>query len=733
MVRDQQRLGLRQLRREEAESDGDGDEERARKGVAAGSSLGHRVDPRELEPGEYVVHKKVGVGKFACISAEDGVDYVFIQYADAMAKLAVDQAARMLYRYNLPHEKKKPRNLSKLNDPSTWEKRRLKGKLAVQKMVVNLMELYLQRMRQSRPPYPKPVAMDEFAAEFPYEPTPDQCQKSCSYPFTDTEDRQTDTLMFDAMCVFATLDPVQHRMAFIDVEKDLTERETPMDRLICGDVGFGKTEVAMRAIFIVVSAGHQAMVLAPTIILAKQHYDVMTERFGNYPDIKVAIFSGAQTKEEKDELITKIKNGNLHIIVGTHALLTERMAYNNLGLLVVDEEQKFGVQQKEKIASYKASIDVLTLSATPIPRTLYLALTGFRDASLMSTPPPARVAVKTYVSAFSKERALSAINFELQRGGQVFYVVPRIKAIDDVLQFLKESLPDVPIAVAHGKKMSKNIQLAMEKFASGEVKILVCTHIIESGIDIANANTVIVQFAELFGLAQLYQLRGRVGRSGREGFAYLFYTDKSLLSRVATDRLGAIEEHSELGQGFHVAEKDMGIRGFGSLFGDQQSGDVANVGIDLFFDMLFDSLSKVDQFCLVPVPYKDVQLDINISPHLSSEYISYLENPVELLNEAAKAAEKDLWTLIQFTEDLRRRYGKEPRDMELLLKKLYVRRMAADLGISRIYPSGKTIFMKTNMNKKAELLVSLPDTLLLNWLFHCLADCYAVIPALVKY
>ncbi|TKW01089.2 hypothetical protein SEVIR_8G150600v4 [Setaria viridis] len=515
----------------------------------------------------------------------------------------------------------------------------------------------------------------------------------------------------------------------------------------------------MRAIFIVISAGYQAMVLAPTIILAKQHYDVMTERFANYPDIKVAIFSGAQTKDEKDDLITKIKNGDLHIIVGTHALLTERMAYSNLGLLVVDEEQKFGVQQKEKIASYKSSIDVLTLSATPIPRTLYLALTGFRDASLMSTPPPERVAVKTYVSAFSKERALSTIKFELQRGGQVFYVVPRIKAIDDVLQFLKDSLPDVPIAVAHGKKMSKNIQFAMEKFARGEVKILVCTHIIESGIDVANANTIIVQFAELFGLAQLYQLRGRVGRSGREGFAYLFYTDKSLLSRVATDRLGAIEEHSELGQGFHVAEKDMGIRGFGSLFGDQQSGDVANVGIDLFFDMLFDSLSKVDQFCLVPVPYKDVQLDINISPHLSSEYISYLENPVELLNEAAKAAEKDLWTLIQFTEDLRRRYGKEPRDMELLLKKLYVRRMAADLGISRVYPSGKTIFMKTNMNKKvfrlmteamtsethrnslsfvgkeikAELLVSLPDTLLLNWLFHCLADCYAVIPALVKY
>ncbi|KAI4996086.1 hypothetical protein ZWY2020_041184 [Hordeum vulgare] len=730
MIREQQRLGLRQLRRDAAEpeyerdvgSNGEDEEEGGgrRKGMAAGSSLGHRVDPRELEPGEYVVHKKVGVGKFVCISGEDGEDYVFIQYADAMAKLAVDQAARMLYRYNLPHEKKRPRNLSKLNDPSAWEKRRLKGKLAVQKMVVNLMELYLQRMRQRRPPYRKPEAMDQFASEFPYEPTPDQNQ------------------------------------AFIDIENDLTERETPMDRLICGDVGFGKTEVAMRAIFIVVSTGYQAMVLAPTVILANQHFDVMSERFSNYPDIKVAIFSGAQSKDEKDELITKITNGHLQIIVGTHALLTERMAYNNLGLLVVDEEQKFGVQQKEKIASLKASIDVLTLSATPIPRTLYLALTGFRDASLMSTPPPERVAVKTYVSAFSRESALSAIKLELKRGGQVFYVVPRIKAIDDVLQFLKDSLPDVPMAIAHGKKVSKNIQLAMEKFSCGEIKILVCTHIIESGIDIPNANTMIVQYAELFGLAQLYQLRGRVGRSGREGFTHLFYTDKSLLSRIAMDRLGAIEEHSDLGQGFHVAEKDMGIRGFGSMFGEQQSGDVANVGVDLFFDMLFDSLSKVDQFRLKPIPYKDVQLDINISPHLSSEYISYLENPVELLNEAAKAAEQDIWNLMQFTEGLRRQYGKEPRDMELLLKKLYVRRMAADLGISRIYPSGKMIIMKTNMNRKvyrlmeetmacethrnslsftgkeikAELLVNLPDTLLLNWLFHCLADCYAIMPAL---
>ncbi|KAK3412915.1 hypothetical protein EUGRSUZ_I01574 [Eucalyptus grandis] len=674
-VKEQQQRGLQKLK-----GDGHG----------KGGTFSYKVDPYTLRSGDYVVHKKVGIGRFVGIKFDVPkgstvpIEYVFMEYADGMAKLPVRQASRMLYRYNLPNETKRPKTLSKLSDTSAWERRKTKGKVAIQKMVVDLMELYLHRLKQRRPPYPKSPDMADFTAQFPYEPTPDQ------------------------------------KKAFIDVERDLNERETPMDRLICGDVGFGKTEVALRAIFCVVLAGKQAMVLAPTIVLAKQHFDVISERFSQYPNIRIGLLSRFQTRSEKEEYLSMIKNGHLDIIVGTHSLLGSRVVYNNLGLLVVDEEQRFGVKQKEKIASFKTSVDVLTLSATPIPRTLYLALTGFRDASLISTPPPERVPIKTHLSAFSKEKVIQAIKYELDRGGQVFYVLPRIKGLEEVMDFLEQSFPDIEIAIAHGK----------------------------SGLDIQNANTIIIQDVQQFGLAQLYQLRGRVGRCDKEAHAHLFYPDKSLLSDQALERLAALEECRELGQGFQLAERDMGIRGFGTIFGEQQTGDVGNVGIDLFFEMLFESLSKVSS-----------AIDININPHLPSEYINHLENPLEIIDEAEKAAEKDIWSLMQFTENLRRQYGKEPRSMEILLKKLYVRRMAADLGISRIYASGKMVGMKTNMTKqvfklmtdsmvsdmhrnslvyegdhiKAELLLELPREQLLNWIFQCLAELYASLPTLIKY
>ncbi|OIW03348.1 hypothetical protein TanjilG_10276 [Lupinus angustifolius] len=390
MVRAQQQRGLHKLKGHKEGKDG-------------GGSFSYKVDPYTLVSGDYVVHKKVGIGRFVGIkidvpkNSSEPTEYVFIEYADGMAKLPVTQASKMLYRYSLPNENKRPKTLSKLNDTSAWEKRKIKGKVAIQRMVVDLMELYLHRLKQKRPPYPKIPAMAEFAAQFPYEPTPDQKQ------------------------------------AFIDVERDLTERETPMDRLICGDVGFGKTEVALRAIHCVVSTKKQVMVLAPTIVLAKQHYDVISERFSAYPDVKVGLLSRFQTRAEKEGHLDMIKSGGLDIIVGTHALLGNRVVYNNLGLLVVDEEQRFGVNQKEKIASFKTSVDVLTLSATPIPRTLYLALTGFRDASLITTPPPERVPIKTQLSSFSKDQVISAIKFELDRGGQVFYVLPRIKGISQLI------------------------------------------------------------------------------------------------------------------------------------------------------------------------------------------------------------------------------------------------------------------------------------------------------------
>ncbi|XP_004231740.1 ATP-dependent DNA helicase At3g02060, chloroplastic isoform X1 [Solanum lycopersicum] len=721
LVKEQQQRGLQKLK-----------SDRARQGAphdAAQPTFSYKVDPYTLRSGDYVVHRKVGIGRFVGIKfdvpkdSKEPIEYVFIEYADGMAKLPVKQASRLLYRYNLPNETKRPRTLSKLSDTSAWERRRMKGKVAVQKMVVDLMELYLHRLKQKRPPYPKTPAMAEFASQFPFEPTPDQKQ------------------------------------AFSDVERDLTESENPMDRLICGDVGFGKTEVALRAIFCVVSAGKQAMVLAPTIVLAKQHFDVISERFSRYPNIRVGLLSRFQTKSEKEEYLSMIKDGHVDIIVGTHSLLGNRVEYNNLGLLVVDEEQRFGVKQKERIASFKTSVDVLTLSATPIPRTLYLALTGFRDASLISTPPPERVPIRTHLSAYSKDKVISAIKHELDRGGRVFYVLPRIKGLEDVMEFLELAFPHVEIAIAHGKQYSKQLEETMERFARGDIRILICTNIVESGLDIQNANTIIIQDVQQFGLAQLYQLRGRVGRADKEAHAHLFYPDKSLLSDHALERLAALEECCELGQGFQLAERDMAIRGFGNIFGEQQTGDVGNVGIDLFFEMLFESLSKVDEHRVISVPYPAMELDININPHLPSEYINHLENPMQIINSAEKAAEKDIFNLMQFTENLRRQYGKEPYSMEILLKKLYVRRMAADLGITSIYASGKMVGMKTNMSKKvfklitdsatsdihqnslifedgqikAELLLELPKEQLLNWIFQCLAELYSSLPTLIKY
>ncbi|CAK8542767.1 unnamed protein product [Lathyrus sativus] len=714
MVKEQQQRGLQKLKGDREAKDG---------------TISYKVDPYTLSAGDYVVHKKVGIGKFVRIKYDvsknsgEPTEYVFIEYADGMAKLPVKQASKMLYRFSLPNESKKPRTLSKLNDTSAWEKRKTKGKVAIQKMVVDLMELYLHRLKQKRPPYPKSPVVAEFAAKFAYEPTPDQKQ------------------------------------AFIDVENDLTERETPMDRLICGDVGFGKTEVALRAIHCVVAAKKQAMVLAPTIVLAKQHFNTISERFSVYPDIKIGLLSRFQTKSEKETYLKMIKSGDLDITVGTHALLGSRVVYSNLGLLVVDEEQRFGVKQKERIASLKTSVDVLTLSATPIPRTLYLALTGFRDASLISTPPPERVPIKTKLSAFSEQRAISAVEYELDRGGQVFYVMPRIRGLEESMEFLAEAFPNVKMAIAHGKQYSNELEDTMEKFAQGEIKILISTTIVESGLDIQNANTIIIQDVHYFGLAQLYQLRGRVGRADKEAYAYLFYPDKNLLSDQALERLAALEECRELGQGFQLAEKDMGIRGFGAIFGEQQTGDVGNVGIDLFFEMLFESLSKVEDHRVASVPYHSVQVDLNINPHLSSNYINHLENPMEIINEAERVAEKDIWSLVQFTENFRRQYGKEPQPMEIILKKLYLRRMAADIGVIKISSSGKTVYMKTKMSKKvfkmmtesmtsdtyknslvfegdqikAELLLELPKEQLLNWIFNCMAELHASLASLIKY
>ncbi|KAI5072409.1 hypothetical protein GOP47_0012515 [Adiantum capillus-veneris] len=625
----------------------------------------YSLDPESLVPGEYVVHKSKGIGRFVRLNKEDaeGPEYVILQYADGMAKLKSSQAAQLLYRYRQPGDKGRAPGLSKLSDPRPWEKRKSKSKLAAQKMVVDLLQLYVNRLKQKRQPYAKDgEEMEGFVSKFPYEPTPDQ------------------------------------KRAFADVEDDMLNRETPMDRLICGDVGFGKTEVALRAIFRVFLAGKQVMVLAPTTVLARQHYNVICERFADY-NARIALLSKFQTRAERKRLAIEIKAGNLDIIVGTHALFNSNIHYNNLGILVVDEEQRFGVKQKERITSMKNSVDVLTLSATPIPRTLYLALAGFRDASLITTPPPQRLPIVTHLLEFDEEQIIAAINYEIARNGQVYYVLPRSQGLPAKKAALQRLFPSIEIGIAYGKQSATLLEETMDRFAQGESQLLLCTNIIESGLDIRRVNTIIVEDIHLFGLAQIYQLRGRVGRADKEAHAYLFYPQKESLSDEALERLVAIEECCDLGQGFKLAERDLAIRGFGSVFGERQSGEAAHIGLDLFFDLLFETMSKADSHIFFQYDFKKVKLDVDFDPVRAVDYIKDAQRYETVISELEVAACSGLRELMYFTTNLRFEFGRETTCFEVLLQAVYIRRIAADVGIHHIWVQGKTIVMESDMSE----------------------------------
>lgn len=638
------------------------------------------LDPKSLVAGEYVVHKSKGIGRFLQLhkEASEGPEYVILQYSDGMAKLKASQAARFLYRFHQPGDKGRPPALSKLSDPRTWEVRKSKSKLAAQKMVVDLLQLYVSRLKQKRKPYKEDGEdMRTFASKFPYNPTLDQDQ------------------------------------AFADVRKDMVERETPMDRLICGDVGFGKTEVALRAIFRVFLAGKQVMVLAPTTVLARQHYNLICERFADYK-ARIALLSRFQTPAEKRDLAAEIKLGNLDIIVGTHALFSRNVTYCNLGMLVVDEEQRFGVKQKERIASLKMTVDVLTLSATPIPRTLYLALAGFRDASLITTPPPERVPIITHLLEYDEETMVAAIKFELSRNGQIYYVLPRIQGLAPKKAALQELFPGIRIGIAHGKQSASLLEETMDCFAQGESEILLCTNIIESGLDISRVNTIILEDVHFFGLAQVYQLRGRVGRADKESHAYLFYPGKDLLTDEALERLIAIEECCELGQGFQLAERDLAIRGFGSIFGEKQSGEAAHIGLDLFFDTLFETLSKADNHIFFKHNFKEVKLDLDVSFHSASDYIPDSRMLEKVISELETAACNGLKELMFVTNNLRCEFGRQTSSFQVILQAMYIRRLAADLGIHHLWVRGRTVVMESNMSETVFNILkesTAPDTL----------------------
>jgi len=404
--------------------------------------------------------------------------------------------------------------------------------------------------------YPEDMPwQQELEDSFPYDPTPDQLK------------------------------------ATQDVKRDM-ESDRPMDRLVCGDVGFGKTEVALRAIFKAIIAGKQVAMLAPTTILTQQHYHTLKERFAPYP-IQLGLLNRFRTAKERKDILQRLITGELDVVIGTHQLLGKAVKFKDLGLLVVDEEQRFGVNQKEKIKAMKAQVDVLTLSATPIPRTLYMALSGVREMSLITTPPPSRRPIKTHLSPYDPEKVRSAIRQELDRGGQIFYVVPRVNGIEEVAGRIREAVPGIRLAIAHGQMPEGELESTMLTFSSGEADLMVCTTIIESGLDIPRVNTIIIEDAHKFGLSQLYQLRGRVGRSGIQAHAWLVFPNQNKLSDKARKRLRAIQEFTQLGSGYQLAMRDMEIRGIGNLLGAQQSGQMEVIGFDLYMDMLEESIAEI--------------------------------------------------------------------------------------------------------------------------------------------
>ncbi|MEO0456332.1 MAG: transcription-repair coupling factor [Cyanobacteria bacterium P01_A01_bin.114] len=620
-----------------------------------------QVDPNKLRTRDYVVHRNHGIGQFLKLESLtiDGEtrEYLVIQYADGLLRVAADQMGS-LSRYRASAEKKP--QLNKMSSKA-WEKTKGRAKKAIQKVAVDLLKLYAQRSQLEGHTYPEDMPwQQELEDSFPYQPTPDQLK------------------------------------ATQDVKRDM-ESPRPMDRLVCGDVGFGKTEVAIRAAFKAITAGKQVALLAPTTILTQQHYHTLKERFAPYP-IQVGLLNRFRTANERKDIIKRLLSGELDVVVGTHQLLGKAVKFRDLGLLVVDEEQRFGVNQKEKIKALKTQVDVLTLSATPIPRTLYMSLSGVREMSLITTPPPSRRPIKTHLAPRDDEKVRTAIRQELDRGGQVFYVVPRVEGIEEIAARIREMIPNIRLAVAHGQMPEGELEATMLSFSNGDADLMVCTTIIESGLDIPRVNTILIEAAHMFGLSQLYQLRGRVGRSGVQAHAWLFYPQQNKLSDKALKRLRAIQEFTQLGSGYQLAMRDMEIRGIGNLLGVQQSGQMETIGFDLYMDMLEEAIAEIRG---QEIPQVDeTQVDLKVTAFIPTDYIPDIDQKMSLYRSLVAADTKR--ELMQIVTDLNDRFGNIPSAVAQLVRVLELKQIAKRLGFSRIKLEGKQhVLLETPMEGPA--------------------------------
>lgn len=623
-------------------------------------------DFSQLTVGDYVVHEDYGLGIYQGIINkkvdDEPRDYISILYGDGGTLFIPATKFHLIQKYASATTDQKPK-LSRLGTQE-WHHTKERVRKAVETVAQDLVELYAKRMNGNGFSYgPDTVWQREFEEMFPYEETRDQLQ------------------------------------AIADTKNDM-ESGKIMDRLICGDVGYGKTEVAIRAAFKAVMDNKQVVVLCPTTILAQQHYNTFVQRMKDFP-VKVALMSRFRTAKEIRTTIADLKKGMVDIVIGTHRVLSDDVEFKNLGLLIVDEEQRFGVTHKEKIKKLRYNIDVLTMTATPIPRTLHMSMIGVRDMSVLEEAPGERVPIQTYVMEQNPELVREAINRELSRGGQVYFVHNKVKNIEEIASEVQKLVPDANVAYAHGQMEERRLETLMLDFINGEIDVLVTTTIIETGLDISNVNTIIINDADRFGLSQLYQLRGRVGRSNRTAYAFILYRRDKILTEVAEKRLAAIREFSELGSGIKIAMSDLEMRGAGSILGRQQHGNVEAVGYDLYVKMLSEAVRnlKNDLPANDGLEY-DTTVDLRISAYIPPKYIPNENQKMDIYKRIASVETEE--DLSDMRDELIDRYGEMPASVDNLLQISALRALAHSAMVTQItggYGELRIVmFAKANVN-----------------------------------
>lgn len=624
----------------------------------------------DVRPGDYVVHINHGIGIFNSIVRQevDGIlrDFFLIRYAEGDKLFVPTNQLSMLQAYVGDREP----TIHKLGS-ARWDQIKSRVKNSVKKLAFDLLELYAIREKIAGHAFTADsIWQRELEQSFTYEETPDQVR------------------------------------AISDVKSDM-ERSRPMDRLVCGDVGYGKTEVAIRAAFKAIDGGKQVLMLVPTTILAEQHFNTFMDRFAPFP-INIAVMSRLKSDLEQNKVLKDLESGAVDLVIGTHRLLQDDVRLKNLGLLIIDEEQRFGVGHKEMLKKFRQEVDVLTLTATPIPRTLYMAMSGIRDMSIINTPPEDRLSVLTYVGKMDMSLVKAAIERELARDGQVFYVYNRISGIEFIAQRLRQLVQNARMAVAHGRLGEGELEKIMMDFVNRRIDVLVSTTIVESGLDIPSANTIIVERAQMLGLSQLYQLRGRVGRAGERAYAYYFYQDEDMVSSQAFERLKTISEFSDLGSGFRIAMRDLEIRGAGNILGPEQHGYMASVGFELYAQLIKEAIDEIKGEAR-PRP-QELLIDVDIDAYISSDYIVDDILRIEAYRIIDRvASEIDADNTVKILED---RYGPIHRETRALIEITRIRAVCYELGLNELKQSGQILRLSKiaeNMIDFKRLKALLPD------------------------